>query len=90
MTRVVVKTITLTDDAYGRLKDWKRTPGDSLSKVVLTVVPKRGTLGQMIEDAKELPAASAARLMTMEEAVSWGADPGKLRDKWTSQPRRPF
>jgi len=82
--RVDVKTITLTDDAYTRLKDWKRSPGDSFSKVVLAVVPKRGTLGQMMEDAKGLPAASAARMMTMEEAVSWGADPGKLRDKWSS------
>ena len=47
-----MKTITLTDVAYQRLKDWKQGSQSSFSSVVLKVVPERGTLGQMIEDVK--------------------------------------
>ncbi len=49
-----MKTISLTDEAYERLKDWKNKPGDSFSKVVLRVVPEKGTLGQMLEDVARL------------------------------------
>lgn len=34
-----MKTITLTDEAYARLKDWKSGAQDSFSNVVLRVVP---------------------------------------------------
>jgi predicted CopG family antitoxin len=30
---VVIKTITLSDEAYGRLKDWKESERDSFSTV---------------------------------------------------------
>lgn len=42
-----MKTITLDEEAYRRLKAWKRKPGDSFSKVVKRVVPEAGTLGAM-------------------------------------------
>ncbi|MFT5474230.1 MAG: putative CopG family antitoxin, partial [Kiritimatiellia bacterium] len=34
-----MKTISLTDEAYKRLKEWKDESNDSFSKVVLKVVP---------------------------------------------------
>ncbi|MFM8230618.1 MAG: antitoxin VapB family protein, partial [Chthoniobacterales bacterium] len=42
-----MKTITLTDEAYHRLKSWKTEPSESFSKVVLKAVPKRGTAADM-------------------------------------------
>lgn len=43
-----MKTITLDDDAYERLKSWKRTPRESFSAVVKNVIPARGTLGAFL------------------------------------------
>ena len=44
----LVKTITLDDDAYRRLKAWKRKPGESFSSVVKRVLPEPGTLGAFL------------------------------------------
>ncbi|CAN5433292.1 hypothetical protein BH09VER1_BH09VER1_30810 [soil metagenome] len=41
-----MKTITLTDESYDRLKAWKDGP-ESFSSVVLRLVPKRGTAADM-------------------------------------------
>lgn len=43
-----MKTITLDDEAYELLKMWKRTSGESFSKVVKKVVPVPGTLGAVL------------------------------------------
>jgi len=79
-----MKTITLTDEAYQRLLSWKSDDAQSFSKVVLAVVPKRGTLGQMLEEVKSLPPLSSKQSRVMEEAVRWGRKPEALKDKWTS------
>lgn len=79
-----MKTITLTDEAYERLLSWKGASQESFSKVVLSVVPKKGTLGQMLEDVKSLPALSSRQVRVMEEAATWGRKPETLKDKWTS------
>jgi predicted CopG family antitoxin len=79
-----MKTITLTDQAYTRLKEWKDSANESFSAVVLKVVPEKGTLGQMVEDVGRMPPLNAAQAKVMEEAVQWGRDPGKSRDRWTS------
>ena len=52
-----MKTITLTDEAYERLKAWK-SGKDSFSQVVLRKVPKRGTFGDLNESFKALPPLS--------------------------------
>lgn len=44
-----MKTITLDEDAYRRLLAWKRTKGDSFSKVIKRVVPEAGTIGAMVQ-----------------------------------------
>ena len=79
-----MKTITLTDEAYQRLRDWKEAHVDSFSKVVLAVVPRRGTVGQMVEDMGHLPSLSSEQARVMEDAAQWGRDPSATRDLWTS------
>jgi predicted CopG family antitoxin len=79
-----MKTITLTDQAYKRLKDWKGSEKDSFSSVVLKVVPEKGTLGQMLEDVGRMKPLSTRQAKVMEDTVKWGRDTGKSRDRWTS------
>ncbi len=79
-----MKTITLTDEAYERLRDWKASPQDSFSKVVLKVVPAKGTFGQMLEDVGRMPPLTKKHAVVMEEAARWGRDPGAHGEPWTS------
>lgn len=79
-----MKTITLTDDAYLRLVEWKTGPTDSFSRVVLRIVPKRATFGQLLEDVQQLPSLSAKQARVMEEAAQWGRDRQHIRDPWTT------
>ena len=80
---VDMKTITLTDEAYQRLKDWKEGTRDSFSSVVLRVVPKRGTLADMLESFKQLPPLSDQQARKMTESMSWANDWKNYRDPWT-------
>lgn len=80
-----MKTITLTEEAYTRLKDWKSGAQDSFSNVVLRIVPKRGTLADMLEGFKQLPPLTDPQAQIMTETVAWAndwrnADDG--RDLW--------
>ncbi len=43
-----MKTITLDEAAYARLKLWKRGPKESFSSVVKKVVPLPGTMGAFL------------------------------------------
>lgn len=79
-----MKTITLTTEAYQRLKDWKEPADDSFSKVVLRLVPERGTLDQMVADIGQLPRLSREDSLVMEEAARWGREPEAHEDRWTS------
>lgn len=67
-----------------RLKEWKEAPGDSFSRVVLKVVPERGTLGQMLDDVAKLPALSESQARVMEAAADYGADVTGTAEPWTS------
>jgi predicted CopG family antitoxin len=78
-----MKTITLTDEAYQRLKDWKQNERDSFSNVVLRVVPKRGTLADMLDNFKQLPPLTDQQAATIEETLSWANDWRNYRDPWT-------
>lgn len=79
-----MKTISLTSEAYQRLKDWKEPHGDSFSKVVLRLVPERGTLGQMVVEIGQLPRLTKECAIVMEEAAKWGREPEAQEDRWNS------
>ena len=64
-----MKTITLTDEAYERLKAWK-TGGDSFSQVVLRMVPKRGTFGDLNESFKALLPLSAEQSRVVRKTIA--------------------
>jgi predicted CopG family antitoxin len=64
-----MKTITLSDAAYERLRAWK-TGGESFSQVVLRVVPKRGTFGDLNESFKVLPALTDEQSRVMLETMA--------------------
>jgi predicted CopG family antitoxin len=67
-----MKTITLTDQAYKRLKDWKSAEKESFTSVILKVVPEKGTLGQMLEDIGHMPPLRDDQAKVMEDTVKWG------------------
>ena len=50
-----MKTVTLTDEAYDRLKSWKDEAKNSFSKVVFEKIPKRGTFGDFSKHIDKLP-----------------------------------
>lgn len=43
-----MKTITLDEVAYARLKAWKRSQKESFSHVVKRIIPEPGTLGAFL------------------------------------------
>ncbi len=79
-----MKTITLTDEAYHRLAEWKSSPRESFSNVVLRVVPKRGTLADLGREMDRLPPLSEDQARIMEETIAWANDWKNWRDSWTT------
>ena len=79
-----MKTITLTDEAYERLKAWKDAERDSFSKVVLAKVPKRGTLADLGQQIDKLPKLRPREARAIEKAVAWGNDWRNQRDPWNT------
>jgi hypothetical protein len=76
-----MKTITLDDVAYSRLKAWKRTPGESFSAVVKRVLPEPGSLGAFLNFVETRNTASLPANPVLEEAVEQ-LSPAK-HDPWT-------
>jgi predicted CopG family antitoxin len=66
-----MKTITLSEAAYERLKAWK-TGEDSFSQVVLRMVPKRGTFGDLEDGFRVLPKLSEHSGALVETIASPG------------------
>ena len=79
-----MKTITLTEEAYERLRAWKDRRLDSFSKVVLAKVPKKGTLGDLAAEVEKLQPLTDQQAKVMEEAVEWANDWRNQRDPWTT------
>jgi hypothetical protein len=75
-----MKRITLTDEAYQRLKEWQEGPQDSLSDVVLRVVPASGTLAGMLASFRQLPPLTDDQATIMDDAVAWANDPKHFVD----------
>lgn len=44
-----MKTITITENSYSRLKSWKKEGRDSFSKVIERMIPERGTFGAVLD-----------------------------------------
>jgi predicted CopG family antitoxin len=65
-----MKSMTLSEEAYQRLKSWKTDPSASFSKVVLKLVPKQGTAGDMDKAFDQLPK------LTRRQAEAIEADAG--------------
>ena len=64
-----MKTITLDEVAYARLKIWKRTPKESFSHVVKRLVPEPGTLGAFLNFVEANSTAQLPGNELLEEAV---------------------
>lgn len=79
-----MKTITLSDQAYERLKAWKEESHESFSQIVLKKVPKRGTLGHLLEHIQRLPPLSDEAEKAMRESVADGKDWKGQEDPWTA------
>ena len=46
------KTVNLSEEAYERLKKWKKTDDESFSSVIVRVLPKSRDLKTLLEDAE--------------------------------------
>jgi len=66
-----MKTITLDDVAYLRLKSWKRIPSESFSSVVKRVLPEPGTLGALLNFVETHQTRSLHSNVLLEEAVDY-------------------
>lgn len=84
-TKPLTKTITLTEEAYARLKAWK---GDRLlttfSEIVLAKVPKRGTFGDLATEMDRLPPLSGEQGEILEKEVRAANDWSVHENPWTT------
>jgi predicted CopG family antitoxin len=64
-----MKTITLDDEAYTRLKAWKRGSSESFSSVVKRVLPSPGSLGAFLSFVERRTTATKSGNDVMEAAV---------------------
>lgn len=76
-----MKTITLDDVAYNRLKAWKKGSSESFSSVVKRVIPEPGSLGSLLAFVESRGTARRAGNDIMEQAVE-NRSPAKS-DPWT-------
>jgi predicted CopG family antitoxin len=77
-----MKTVTLDEEAYARLKAWKRGAGDSFSQVVKRVVPEPGTLGAFLSFVEAHGTDRLPGNEVLEASVE--ARPAAKPDPWTS------
>jgi predicted CopG family antitoxin len=64
-----MKTITLDDVAYSRLKAWKRGSKESFSQVVKRLLPEPGTLASFINFTETRHTANLSGNQIMETAI---------------------
>lgn len=64
-----MKTITLDDVAYNRLKAWKKGTAESFSSVVKRVIPEPGSLGSLLAFVETRGTARRRGNEVMEQAV---------------------
>ncbi len=76
-----MKTVTLDEIAYARLKAWKRGGRESFSSVIKRLVPEPGTLAAFAGFVEANGTAELARNDELEQAVN-ERSPAKP-DPWT-------
>jgi len=75
-----MKTITLDEAAYTRLKVWKRGPKESFSHVVKRIVPEPGTLGAFLNFIEANDTAHLPGNEVMDASAN--SRPAKKADPW--------
>ena len=76
-----MKTITLDDIAYQRLKAWKNGRGESFSSVIKRVLPEPGTLGAFLGYSEANHTGTLAGNDRMEQSVEDRSS--AKEDPWT-------
>jgi predicted CopG family antitoxin len=76
-----MKTITLDEVAYERLKAWKKGSRESFSSVVKRVIPEPGTLGAFLSHVQAAGNRNHAKDDLMEEAINERSE--TKEDPWT-------
>jgi predicted CopG family antitoxin len=76
-----MKTITLDEVAYQRLKVWKKGGGESFSQVIKRVVPEPGTLGAFLSFTESRGTAGRDENQILESAVDERSE--AKADPWT-------
>jgi negative regulator of replication initiation len=64
-----MKTITLDEEAYSRLKSWKKGTSESFSSVVKRVLPAPGSLGAFLAFVERRATATKPGNASMQAAV---------------------
>lgn len=77
-----MKTITLDDAAYERLKRWKQSPKESFSQVVKRVVPPAESLAAFLRFAEEEETSTLENNDLMERVIDDRSD--SKHDPWTT------
>lgn len=65
-----MKTITLDEVAYERLKAWKKGSSESFSSVVKRVIPQPGTLGAFLSHVQASGTNETEKDDLMEETIN--------------------
>ena len=76
-----MKTITLDEVAYARLKAWKKGSNESFSNVIKRVLPEPGTLGALLNFVETNQTETIPGNDRLEDAVN-ARSPTKA-DPWT-------
>jgi len=77
-----MKTITLDEVAYSRLKAWKRGSKESFSQVVKRLLPEPGTLASFVNFMETRHTATLPGNEHLETAVDQRSS--EKNDPWTS------
>lgn len=77
-----MKTITLDEIAYARLKSWKRGSKESFSQVVKRLLPEPGTLASFVNFTETRHTATLTENQLLETAIEERSD--AKSDPWTS------
>jgi predicted CopG family antitoxin len=77
-----MKTITLDEIAYARLKAWKRGSKESFSQVVKRLLPEPGTLASFVNFTETRQTATLPGNQLMEMAIEQRSS--SKSEPWTS------